>query len=292
MTDSPNGRQSRKVTARATRPVVRMRIGWSVRRSQARTLSSQPSGGGSSSASAASGASSGSETGQSARRIVTSARIGIRIPSCGLMSAATTAKIADRSGWSRHSSRRPSSRKTTPTESTWPQTTLSNQLIGLTTATNAAARATRSPPAELEDHRPDEPADGQVGEDRRDLDQGDADPAGQLPDEPEQPQDVEIARGVVVEEVALVEAVQALAGEVDRPRAERTEVHAEAGSGEEVCDDEAEGKTEREDHEDRADGSLRPGHPRRRSCASLGPAGRGASHRERLLHERGRWTGA
>ncbi len=151
MTDSPNGRQSRKVTARATRPVVTMRIGWSVRRSQARTLSSQPSRGGSSAVVGrvgASVASSGSETGQSARRIVISARIGMRIPSCGLISAATTAKIADRSGWSRHSSRRPSSRKTTPTESTWPQTTLSNQLIGLTTATNAAMRATlRRPPS-------------------------------------------------------------------------------------------------------------------------------------------------
>ena len=36
-------------------------------------------------------------------------------------------------------SRSPSSRKTTPNESTWPQTTLSNQLTGLTTATKAAA---------------------------------------------------------------------------------------------------------------------------------------------------------
>ena len=35
----------------------------------------------------------------------------------------------------------------------------------------ARSRATLAPAAELEDHRPDEPADGQVGEDRRDLDQ-------------------------------------------------------------------------------------------------------------------------
>ena len=147
-------------------------------------------------ASAASGSSSACRvgTGQSARRIVTSARIGIRIPSCGLISAATTAKTADRSGWSRHSSRSPSSRKTTPTESTWPQTTLSNQLIGLTTATNAAIERDASPAAELEDHRPDEPADGQVGEDRRHLDEGDADPADGLPDEPEHPQHVQVAR--------------------------------------------------------------------------------------------------
>ena len=148
------------------------------------------------------------------------------------------------------------------------------------------------PAAELEDHRPDEPADGQVGEDRRHLDEGDTDPTDGLSDEPQHPQHVQVAGRVVVEEVALVEAVQALAGEVRRPGAEGAEIHPETRSGKEVCDDESEGKTEREDHEDRADGSLRPGHPRRRSCASLGPAGRGASHRERLLHERGRWTGA
>ena len=87
------------------------------------------------------------------------------------MIAAMTVQIAARSGRSRHSSRRPSSRKTTPNESTWPQTTLSNQVIGLTTATTAAASASRSPAAELADHRPDEPADREVGQDRRDLDQ-------------------------------------------------------------------------------------------------------------------------
>ena len=43
---------------------------------------------------------------------------------------------------------------------------------------------------------------------------------------------------------------------------------------------EAEGEAEREDDQDRADGSLRPGRPRRRSRASLGPTGCGASHRE------------
>ena len=88
-----------------------------------------------------------SRIGHRARRIVTTTTSGIRIPSCGLMRAAMTAKIADRSGRSRHRSRSPSRRKTTPTESTWPQTTESNQLIGLTTATNAApsARLRRAP---------------------------------------------------------------------------------------------------------------------------------------------------
>ena len=54
----------------------------------------------------------------------------------------------------------------------------------------------------------------------------------------------------------------------------------------------AEGEPGCEDHEDRANGFPRPGRPRRRSCASPGPTERGASHRERLLHERGRWIGA
>ena len=78
--------------------------------------------------------------------MVTIATSGTRMPSCGLMIAATTVHTAARSGRSRHSSRRPSSMNTTPNESTWPQTTLSNQLIGFTTATNAAASAIRSRP--------------------------------------------------------------------------------------------------------------------------------------------------
>jgi hypothetical protein len=113
-TDRPNGKQRMIVVASATRPVVRIRIGWSVRRSHARRRPSQPAVG---SESTAHGSSSW-RTGQNARRIVTSARIGMRIASCGLISAATTAKTAARSGWSRHTSRSPSNRKTTPTEST------------------------------------------------------------------------------------------------------------------------------------------------------------------------------
>ena len=70
----------------------------------------------------------------------------MRIPSCGLMSAAMTAQNAARSGRSRHRSRRPSRRKTTPTESTCAQTALSNQLIGFMTATNAAVSAMRRRP--------------------------------------------------------------------------------------------------------------------------------------------------
>ena len=114
-------------------------------------------------------------------------------------------------------------------------------------------------------------------------------PPVDLADDPDQPQDVHVPGHVVVEEVAVVEAPRAVGRELARPEPERAEVDLESGPGEQVCDDEAEGESEREDDQDRADGSLRPGEPRRRACASLGAIGGGASHRERLLHERGRW---
>ena len=115
--------------------------------------------------------------------MVTTATSGMRMPSCGLMTAAMTVKIADRSGWSRHRVRRASSRNTTPNESTWPQATLSNQEIGLRTASRAADQGETVAAAELEDHRPDEVADREVREDRRDLDQV-ADAAHRLPTTP------------------------------------------------------------------------------------------------------------
>ena len=65
------------------------------------------------------------------------------MPSCGLMSAAITVQMAARSGRSRHSSRSPRSRKTTPNESTWPHVTESNQLIGFATAIAAPTSAAR-----------------------------------------------------------------------------------------------------------------------------------------------------
>ncbi len=64
--------------------------------------------------------------------------------SCGLISAATTARIAERSLRPRHSSRIASSRNTVPKLSTWPQTTESNQVIGLKITTAAAMLARRS----------------------------------------------------------------------------------------------------------------------------------------------------
>jgi hypothetical protein len=82
--------------------------------------------------------------------MTTTATIGMMIPSCGLMSAAIMARTAARSDRPRHSSRRESSSTTTPTESTWPQTTLSNQVIGLMITIAAPIRAARSlPPSSL-----------------------------------------------------------------------------------------------------------------------------------------------
>ena len=218
-------------------------------------------------------------TGHSARRIVTTATSGTRIPSCGLTIAAMTVKIAARSGWSRHSERRPSSRKTTPTESTWPHTTLSNQKTGLTIDHGRGEEGQALATAELADHRPDEVADGQVGQDRRHLDQV-ADAADGVPDRPDEPQHVQVAGRVVVEEVALVEARDARRWRDSTAQNRKDDRSASnPDAGQQVCQNETEGESEREDDQDRADGPLRPGRPSRRSRASLVPTGNGASHR-------------
>ncbi len=87
--------------------------------------------------------------------------------------------------------------------------------------------------AELADHRPHEVADREVGEHRRDLDQV-TDTAERVADDADEPQDVEVAGRVVVEEVPPVEAVEALIGEIARPVAERREVRAEPRAREQV----------------------------------------------------------
>ena len=155
-------RQAHQVTVTtAAIPVVTIRTACPVSRSHA----SGGPGGRRHVRSTSRAASSTSSGGNSARRIVTTATIGMRIPSCGLMRAAMTVKIAARSGRSRHSSRRPRRRKTTPNESTWPQSTLSNQVTGFMTVTKAADEREAIAAAELADHRPGQPADGEVGED-------------------------------------------------------------------------------------------------------------------------------
>ena len=109
------------------------------------------------------------------------ATIGTRIAELGLDQRRHHREDRRRSGWSRHSSRRPSSRNTTPNESTWPQTTVSNHETGLTTTiSRPEQRRPLARPPSSRDHRPDEAADRDVREDRRDLDQV-ADAAGRLP---------------------------------------------------------------------------------------------------------------
>ena len=66
-TDSPNGRHRMTAVRKPARPVVRIRIGRPVR-------SGSPN----------------PPAGHSARRIVTTATSGMRMPSCGLMIAAMT----------------------------------------------------------------------------------------------------------------------------------------------------------------------------------------------------------
>ena len=143
---------------------------------------------------------------------------------------------------------------------------------------------------QLADHRPDEPAERHVGQDRRELDQV-ADAAHRVPDRPDEPQDIEISGRVIVEERPLVEAVEAFAAEVAGPELERGEVDPEARAGVELCDDDSEDEAEREDGDDRADAIPRPGGPRRRvrvptRSARLGAGRHGLDLPERAL----RWT--
>src|SRR6185503_16015343 len=84
---------------------------------------------------------------------------------------------------------------------------------------------------ELLEHRPDDVAERRVGQDRRDLDQV-ADPAEDVADHAHGPQDVEVARAVVDEESAAVEAGEAVVRELVRPELERLDVVLEAGPGE------------------------------------------------------------
>ena len=167
--------------------------------------------------------------GQSARRIVTTATIGTRIPSCGLMSAAITVQIAARSGWSRQSSRTPSRRKTTPNESTWPQTTESNQLTGLATAITAARSAARRPaPSSLAIDQTSQPI-ATSAKIAGSLIRSPMPPAA-WPNEADEVEHEEVAGRVVVEAGPLVEAVEAVRGEVAGPSPEGGEIERPARS--------------------------------------------------------------
>ena len=142
--------------------------------------------------------------------------------------------------------------------------------------------------AELADHRMDEPGDGHVGQDRRELDQV-ADATQGLADEPHDPEHIEVARGVVDEESAVVEAQRAIGRELARPRLEGATVDAEPGAREEdVCDDEPEGEPEGQDHDERPGGLQRP---LRRRGASVGHTGFGGSQGGAPPARALRWSG-
>ena len=144
--------------------------------------------------------------------------------------------------------------------------------------------------ADLASHRPHEPAERNVGEDRRDLDQV-ADIAEELPDDADRIEDIEVAGRVIVEEGPLVEAAEALICEVGRPGVEGGQIDLEAGSRVDVCDDEPEGEPEREDDQDRAGVIPRPGCPRRRVRVPARSARNAAGRQGMDLPERAlRWT--
>ena len=100
----------------------------------------------------------------------------------------------------------------------------------------------------------DRQGQGQVGEDRRQLEEAvDRDPE-RLRDEPEAPQDVQVAGRVVDEDRAVVEAPRPVLGELHGPPAEAREVDLEPGAGQkDVCDDESKGEAERKKDAERDD---------------------------------------
>ena len=134
-------------------------------------------------------------------------------------------------------------------------------------------------PSQLERHRPGEIAKGEIGQDRRDLDQVQF--RKDLLDDAHEPQRVKVAGRVVVEARTGVETGEPVRGQVVRPASERREIVGEARAGQQVGDDDAEGQPEREDSDDRRYGFPRPGHPRRHVRAPIGLTRRGACQRVR-----------
>ena len=131
-------------------------------------------------------------------------------------------------------------------------------------------------------HRADQPGDPEVGEDRGDLDQV-ADPADEPPDRADQPEQVEVARRVVGEEAALVEAEGPLCGEVLRPLSEGGEIDPEPGARESVYDDDPEDEPEREERGESDERTRWIRRSARGSRALFGIARGGACHQVGLL---------
>ena len=91
-------------------------------------------------------------------------------------------------------------------------------------------------------------------DDRRQLEEVADGDRERLRDEPQAPQDVQVARRVVHEDGAVVEAPRPVRGELHRPAAEARQVHLEPGAGQQdVCDDEAKGEAERKKDGERDD---------------------------------------
>ncbi len=89
--------------------------------------------------------------------------------------------------------------------------------------------------------------EGQIGEDRRQLEELVDGDARRLGDEAEPPEDIQVAGRVVDEHAAVVEAPRAIPGKLHRPATEAPQVNLEPGAGQQnVCDDEPKGEAERE----------------------------------------------
>ena len=118
--------------------------------------------------------------------------------------------------------------------------------------------------AQVRGEQEDRHREPQVGHDRGQLQQGArgrADPAEELGDQPEAPQDVQVPGRVVDEDRSVVDAERPVPGELHRPAVEQRDVDLEPGPGQEdVCDDEPEGEAEREKDAER-DGNVPKPHP-------------------------------
>ena len=204
------------------RPVVRIRIGRPVSRSQARNRPRRPGRG---SMGSGGGSSPYPPAGHSARRIVMMATSGhedaelrlddrrehredrgpLRAVAPQLAQAEQQEHDAERVDLAPHGAVEPADR-------------VEDEEQGR----EQRHRLARS---ELAGHRPGEVADRRIGQDRRELDQV-ADAAQPRSDRADEPQDVHVARGVV-DEPALVERSRTLGRQAARPPLERDDVGPE-----------------------------------------------------------------
>ncbi len=146
----------------------------------------------------------------------------------------------------------------------------------------------------------EQPATGDVGQDRRDLEQrrgrldpGAAGSAQDLAQAADEPEHVHVCRWVVRQARLGVEAAGAEFDHAQGPGRERAEVRFEAGLGQQdVCDDEAEGQRGQEQDRQGRDGRRRRDRACRRSEAPIGCTRPGRRQQPAGLQERAtRWRG-